>query len=308
MYPLKIKERYNPKDLESTSHRFSVVYLWTYTVWDFVEWAGSHPAVDIIPETKNQEVFSPLDGVIHKVWEDGAYGKYIIIEHKNVPHPDDMKKTTTLYSGFQHLSDIKVKEWQIVKEWDSIGNTGNTGNSFWEHLHFQIDRQEAPFHSYWPFTGAEARDAGTTFSWWVTLWLWKQKAQMYTVNPLVYLDRVDAYRSGANILAQEDTITENKQEIPEKIVVIKEETPIAKTSEIPLETLLTSNDSDILVSPNSFNKENNKPVEEKKEPQIVQEKKLDILTSDDNIIIKNTGLDSFVSWINNDTQKKNLKI
>ncbi len=305
MYPLKIKERYNPKDLLSTAHRFSVVYLWTYTTWDFTEWAGSHPAVDIIPETKNQEIFAPLDGVIHKVWEDGAYGKYIIIEHANVPHPDDMKKTTTLYSGFQHLSNIKVKEWQTVKEWDSIGNTGNTGNSFWEHLHFQIDRQEAPFHSYWPFTGTEARDAGTTFSWWVTLWLGKQKAQMYTVNPLVYLDRVDAYRSGVNTLAKENT-----PEIQEKIAIIKEETPIAKTTEIPLETLLTSNDRDNLVTPNSFTQEdkNAKTTQTQKESEVTQEKKLDILTSDDNVIIKNTGLDSFISWMNNENQKKNLKI
>gem|GEM_PF-6528022 len=27
MYPLKIKEKYNPENLEATSHRFSVVYL-----------------------------------------------------------------------------------------------------------------------------------------------------------------------------------------------------------------------------------------------------------------------------------------
>lgn len=306
MYPLKIKEKYNRWNLEATAHRFSVVYLWTYIAWDFKEGNWSHPAVDIIPETKNQAVLSPLEGIVYKTWEDGAYGKYIIIEHTNVPHPDDMNKRTTLYSGFQHLSDIKVKEWQVVKEWEIVGNTGNTGNSFWEHLHFQIDRQEAPFHCYWPFSGAEAREAGTTFSWGVSIWLWKEKARMYTVNPLEYLDRVDEYRNGGNILAQNDILVEKKEEIKpeiqEKEALLETEKQVAKTWEIPLETLLTSNESDILIASNSFTQEKKEEIK----PEI-QEKKLDIIQSNEDIIVKNPILDTFVSQINDESQKKKFK-
>lgn len=294
MYPLKIKEKYNPENLEATSHRFSVVYLWTYISWDFKEWVWSHPAVDIIPETKNQDVFAPLDGTVYKSWEDGAYGKYIIIEHTNVPNPDDMKKTTTLYSWFQHLSEVKVKDWQNLKEGDVIGKTWNTGNSFWEHLHFQIDRQEAPFHSYWPFTWAEARDAWTTFSGWVSMWLGKDKARMYTVNPLVYLDKVEEYRKNGNNSTQNDSKVNTKPIIEEKITLISQELPLVKSSEIIQETLL-----------NSQNTENITPVNYTSH---TNEKKIDIVHFDDNIILKDPAIDALNAQLNGESQKKNLKI
>lgn len=317
MYPLKIKEKYNSTNLESLSHRFSVAYLWTYISWDYSEWTGSHPAVDIVPETKNQEIFAPLDGIAFKTWEDGAYGKYIVIEHKNVPHPDDMSKTTTLYSCFQHLSDVYVKDWQSLKEWDSIGRTGNTWNSFWEHLHFQIDRVEAPFHAYWPFTGAEVREAGTTFSWGVNIWLGKEKARMYTVNPLVYLDRVDEYRKTQKSSTQPTQALEKKPEITptleEKISIEnKIETPIAKTAEVPLARVLTSNTSDIIVTPDHLDAVMSTDTLsshiEKKEPILSQETKLDLMTSQDDGIIRNPSLDALASQIDSESQKKNLKI
>jgi len=52
---------------------------------------------------------------------------------------------------------------QLVQEGDIIGQTGSTGNSIGEHLHFQIDRSEALFHPYWPFTFAQANTAGLGF-------------------------------------------------------------------------------------------------------------------------------------------------
>ncbi len=316
MYPLKIKEKYNPTNLESQSNRFSVAYLWTYISWDYKEWTGSHPWVDIVPETKSQEVFSPLDGTVHKTWEDGAYGKYIIIEHKNVPHPDDMKKTTTLYSCFQHLSEVSVKDGQVLKEGDSIGRTGNTGNSFWEHLHFQIDRVEAPFHAYWPFTWSEAREAGTTFSWAVNIGLWIEKARMYTLNPLVYLDKVDEYRKNQNTSIGAIWVVEKKPEIispvEEKIVLeTKGETPIAKTSHIPLETVLTSNQADIVVSPDHIEStivDNQKTQIEKIETGLPQEEKIEVIHSQEDIIVRNPIIDDIASQIDSESQKKNLKI
>lgn len=51
-------------------------------------------------------------------------------------------------------------------------------------------------------------------------------------------------------------------------------------------------------------------LKEKKEeikPEI-QEKKLDIIQSNEDIIVKNPILDTFVSQINDESQKKSLKI
>lgn len=304
MYPLKIKEKYHPNTLEETAHRFTVVYLWTYISWDVRENVGSHPGVDIIPEIPNQKVYNILDGVVWKAWEDGAYGKYIIMEHKNAPHPNDLSKTTTLYSSYQHLSDVKVSVGQVVSEGSVIGKTGSTGNSFWEHLHFQIDKQEAPFHAYWPFTGAEAKAAGTTFSWWVNMWLGREKAQMYTVNPLLYLDTVDEYRKNGTITP---IITSEKKEISssikeEKVEIKHEETPIVKEEKPVLDTLLTSDMSDIVVSP--IIKEEKIEIKHEETP-VIKEHKIEMLRSDETTIISNPTLDFLAG--NSSSEKKKFK-
>lgn len=289
MYPLKIKEKYNQNDLENLWYRFSVPYLWTYIEWDFREYSWSHPWVDIIPEQKNQEIFSILDSVVYKTWEDWAYWKYVFLEHKNVPHPDDLSRTTTLYSCYEHLSEIKVKEWDVLKEWDVIWKTWTTWNSFGEHLHFQIDRQESPFHAYWPFTGAEAKAAWTSFSGWVNMWLWIEKAKLYTVNPLVYLDKVSEYKSKSNI--QEPKIEEVKtQEIKkEEISVLKEET-------IKVENVVLS----------STKTEEVKVEEVKKEeiPIVTNNtiEKLKTTSSDENIIVTDPSID-FLSSLSGDKKK-----
>lgn len=206
MYPLKIKEKYDQKNLSNLWHRFSVPYLWNYISWDTRENVGSHPAVDIVPVTPAQDIFSPLPWVVWKTWEDGAYGKFIVIEHKWVPDPDNLKKKTTLYSCYEHLSDVKVQTGQNLQEWELIGKTWNTGNSFGEHLHFQIDRIQAPFHPYWPYTWAEASAQWVSFSQWVNLGLGLDKAKMYTINPLVYLDLLDTLREGALVADASHTI------------------------------------------------------------------------------------------------------
>lgn len=71
-----------------------------------------------------------LEGTI-EVWNDHkSYGKYIKI----------FKTRSDWISEviYWHLSEIKVKTGQIVKPWDIIGKTGNTGNSTWPHLHFGL--------------------------------------------------------------------------------------------------------------------------------------------------------------------------
>lgn len=57
----------------------------------------------------------------------GAYGKYILIDHKN--------NLATMYA---HLSLIKVAGGQEVKRGDIIGYMGNSGLSTGPHLHFTL--------------------------------------------------------------------------------------------------------------------------------------------------------------------------
>lgn len=91
---------------------------------------------------------------------DETGNKYIIIRHDNVPYEG---KTQTLYSSYLHLSSIDIAEGTKVKKGQMIGKVGSTGISTAPHLHFQIDRDDAPFHPYWPFTMEDARNAGLSF-------------------------------------------------------------------------------------------------------------------------------------------------
>lgn len=260
MYPLKIKEKYDQSNLNGLAHRFTVVYLWTYKDGDYTENVGSHPWVDIVPAVKNQEVLAVLSGKILKAWEDWAYGKFVFIEHAWVPDPDDFSKTTILYSCYEHLSEVRVNIWDVVTEGMIIGKTGNTWNSFGEHLHFQIDKITAPFHAYWPFTWAEAKAAGTTFTWAVNIWLWIEKARMYTLNPLVYLDKVELHLkenisvvTPAFISVQDsdkvDTSIKTENIISQPVEMITN--PIIKDTDMKTEekiNLISSNDN-LIVDP-----------------------------------------------------------
>ena len=275
MYPLRIKEKYDQSNLNWLAHRFTVVYLGTYKDGDYTENVGSHPGVDIVPAQKNQEVVSCLDGKILKAWEDGAYGKFVFIEHTWVPDPDDFSKTTTLYSCHEHLSEIKVNVWDMVKEWDVIGKTGNTGNSFGEHLHFQIDRMQAPVHAYWPFTWAEATAAKTSFTGGVNIWLGIDKARMYTINPLVYLDKV---------MALKWTIPVKPTSTPSPTVA-----PTSPARVEPIrETIVTP--EPIIVTPTSA------PI------NVVIEEKINIVSSNDNLIIDPSA--NLLSSLSEDIKKK----
>ena len=188
MYPLKTKKSYDPNNLSSTANIFTTVYLWNYVNWDFREMVWSHPWVDIVPQSINDSVFACLGWTVTFAWTNASQGNYIVIKHVWVPDPDDSDLKATIYSCYLHLSELKAKTWDIVKEWDVIWKSWNTWNSTWEHLHFQIDRDTAPFHPYWPFSFAEAKDAWMGFFDAVNKWLNIEFWKMHTLNPLLYLD------------------------------------------------------------------------------------------------------------------------
>lgn len=190
MYPLKTKTKYDPASLATTSNTFTTVYLGNYVAGDFSEGHGSHPGVDIVPITPNDTVFACLDGVVQTAANKATEGNYVVLRHDNVPDPSNPMVKTTLYSCYLHLSAYSVAVGQLVQEGDMIGKSGNTGNSTGEHLHFQIDTSTAPFHPYWPFTFAEAKAAGFGFFEAVNGGLGMDNVRKYTVDPLVYLDRI----------------------------------------------------------------------------------------------------------------------
>ncbi len=149
------------------------------------EGAGSHPGVDIrVPV--GTPIRSIANGIVTQVREDaGGFGLFITIRHPHMPDPDSPKNATVLHSNYAHLSAQLVKEGDIVEKGQQIGLSGQTGFATGPHLHFQIDRDEAPWHPYWPFTGSEARAAGLTTVQAINQGFHQERLDEYTEHPML---------------------------------------------------------------------------------------------------------------------------
>ena len=163
---------------------FPVPNLGNYQL-DGSESSGSHPGVDI-----KTPVGTPVravgNGWVEKVKNTPTgFGKHLVISHPNFPSPENFDQKTTLYSSYAHLSEFRVKVGDRVEKGQIIALTGQTGMTTAPHLHFQIDRADAPFTPYWPFTWSEIRTAGiSSYFDAVKYGLGQKKAEKYTIHPM----------------------------------------------------------------------------------------------------------------------------
>lgn len=72
-------------------------------------------------------IFAASEGMVTKAGWNGAYGKFIEIDHGN-----------GFLSRYGHLSKLKVKKGQKVTTEQEIGLMGSTGRSTSPHLHYEI--------------------------------------------------------------------------------------------------------------------------------------------------------------------------
>ncbi len=92
-------------------------------------YSGGHLAIDLYaPE--GTPITAADSGVV--VWSsygewNGGYGNVVMIDHRN--------GFMTLYG---HLSQVNVLLCQSVFAGETVGLSGNTGNSFGAHLHFEV--------------------------------------------------------------------------------------------------------------------------------------------------------------------------
>ncbi len=169
---------------------YPIVYMGKYK-FDHLENTGSHPAVDIKLAT-GTPVFAIANGIVVKSkTQSTGYGQHIVIRHDSVPNYG------TLYSSYSHLSNRLVKVGDVVKRDQQIGKVGSTGNSTTSHIHFQIDKKDAPFFPYWPFTMKDARSAGYNFTTAVNAGFGKENGYKYTINPFTFI-HANQKKSGTN--------------------------------------------------------------------------------------------------------------
>lgn len=180
----------NAKDnaIRNEKITYSVPYMGNYKL-DGIEFAGSHLAVDIkIPS--GTPIYAIGNGIIKKTSEQlYGFGKHVVIEHIDFPSYENSSVKTTYYSSYSHLQSINVTEGSVVKKSDIIGYSGSTGTTTTPHLHFQIDKNTAPWYPFWPFTSKESADAGLSFNGAVNAGLNQEKAIMHTISPIMYIQK-----------------------------------------------------------------------------------------------------------------------
>jgi murein DD-endopeptidase MepM/ murein hydrolase activator NlpD len=99
------------------------------------EWYGpyglpGHEGIDFAVPL-NQPIFSMLDGIVEFVKPNGgAYGNYVVVRHEN--------SGVVLHTYYCHLNSIQVAEGQGVKQGQTVGLSGSTGNSTGPHLHITV--------------------------------------------------------------------------------------------------------------------------------------------------------------------------
>lgn len=163
---------------------YTVPYLSTYN-FDYKEYSGSHPWIDIVvPEWT--PVLNIANWVVVQTWfQSAGFWNYVLIKHSNILFSS---KTQTIYSLYAHLSKIDVEEWTKIKKWQQIGLVWQTWTATVPHLHFQIDVDSAPYSPFWPFTTADMKSAWVWFFEAVNIGLWKEQALLHTINPLKFVN------------------------------------------------------------------------------------------------------------------------
>jgi murein DD-endopeptidase MepM/ murein hydrolase activator NlpD len=229
----------NPADdaIRNAKITFSVPYMGNYEL-DGTEYSGSHLAVDIkIP--KGTPVYAIANGQVDKVaLLNSGFGNHIVIKHPNAPSLNNTNNKETIYSSYSHLDSINVSEGSIINKGDLIGYSGNSGLSTTPHLHFQIDKDTADWHPFWPFTSQEAANAGMSFTDAINKGLNQNIAIANTINPMVYVQK---YLNGTTYDYEEPAtdpikkpITEEVTDRPAPVITepIKEETTALADFEI----------------------------------------------------------------------------
>lgn len=80
-----------------------------------------HNGIDL--HARGEQVLAMMEGVVVKVGQDNASGKYVTLQHGSY---------TVSYC---HLSRVLTRKGAVVRPRDVVGITGSTGRSTGEHLH-----------------------------------------------------------------------------------------------------------------------------------------------------------------------------
>ena len=159
-----------------TTYRRIYSILWGSTYdWGWDTGYGSHLGVDIATSA-GTPVLSIAEGTVVSAGSMNGWGNTISIKHT-------LKDGTVLFSNYSHLSAVSVSKGEVVRLGSVIGAVGNTGNSYGNHLHFQIDVTDQA-HPYYYFTCSKGLDPLKV----VNGGLCREYLLSNTIDPIVFLE------------------------------------------------------------------------------------------------------------------------
>ena len=241
------------------------MHLGAYLDEDREVGAGSHVGVDIRAPI-NTPIFSIGNGIVYKT-KNLKNDKYVVVKHKDASYRG---RVDDFYSAYLHLGEVKVKPGDLVNMGSVIGSVGMTGITSTPHLHFQVDRSNAPFHPYWPFTLSEAYKAGYDFYSAVNNGLNQLDIRKYSVDPMDFIKKAGP-ASGTPDTTKKIKKVKKKPKV-EKVEKKEESTTIVEQEPTP-NTIWGEEISNEIVGTDVINVEEELPTQEvKKTTQIVIKK------------------------------------
>ncbi|WLR55561.1 peptidoglycan DD-metalloendopeptidase family protein [Mesobacillus subterraneus] len=95
-------------------------------------WGTFHAGVDIANRGSNVPIYAAADGVVIRSYYSSSYGNAIFVAHSI-----NGQTWTTVYA---HMSNRSVSSGAVVSRGQRIGTMGNTGQSYGQHLHFELHK------------------------------------------------------------------------------------------------------------------------------------------------------------------------
>lgn len=96
-----------------------------------------HKGIDIAASAGTPIYAASAGTVIYSGYNNGGYGNLIILDHGN-----------GYQTYYAHCSSLYVRVGQTVSAGQNIAGVGNTGNSFGNHVHFEIRNDGTPINPY----------------------------------------------------------------------------------------------------------------------------------------------------------------
>jgi murein DD-endopeptidase MepM/ murein hydrolase activator NlpD len=105
-----------------------------YRIDPFSGRSAFHAGIDFIAEP-GTAVFAAAGGKVVSAGYHGDYGNVVDVDHDN-----------GLSTRYAHLSNVAVKEGDVVLKGQRVGSVGSTGRSTGPHLHFEVRENGVPLN------------------------------------------------------------------------------------------------------------------------------------------------------------------